>query len=362
MSYDPRDSAISFSSFFVRRNLPFSTREECDAFARLKFSDTARIAPFQGYCSYTLIVGDDKILQFRPAEHGFDVDIVSKACEVFGDLAPNIEFLGILEDSQLHVYSMRKLSGFSLLDLRTSSHSSTAVRRQIIRDFADIQVMSWRYHMPGTQILEKGTVGSSLQWRIDMMISKLPERFKTVAEGVRNKLQDIVDLPWVMSHGDLIPANILVAQNPPNGRITGLLDWAEAEWLPLGVGMYGLEELLGEDVEGHFQYYPEAQRLRSLFWSELLLGIPELSKGRDFLQLVKEAQTLGIMLWHGIAFDDGKLDRVVEVGVDDGEIQRLDAFLFRGGSILEQTFWDRLRPVCRSFRNLLVHMMRSTGN
>lgn len=37
---------------------------------------------------------------------------------------------------------------------------------------------------------------------------------------------------------------------------------------------------------------------------------------------------------HGIAFDDGALNRVVEPGKDDEELQKLDLFLFgaEGGS------------------------------
>ena len=40
---------------------------------------------------------------------------------------------------------------------------------------------------------------------------------------------------------------------------------------------------------------------------------------------VELVRVLDILLWHGLAYDDGKLNRVVCEGRDDEEIQRLDA-------------------------------------
>ena len=45
------------------------------------------------------------------------------------------------------------------------------------------------------------------------------------------------------------------------------------------------------------------------------------------LESVKLARDLGVLLWHGIAFDDGAINRVVQEGRDIEEIHRLDAFL-----------------------------------
>ncbi|KAI4596983.1 hypothetical protein KJ359_004893 [Pestalotiopsis sp. 9143b] len=152
---------------------------------------------------------------------------------------------------------------------------------------------------------------------------------------------DLEQLPWALTHGDLIPSNILV--DSETGSIVGLLDWAEAEWLPFGVGLYGLEELLGEEVDGEFTYFPEARKLRHLFWSQLLSHVPELRANPQLLSTVKEAQILGVLLWHGIAFDDGRLDRVVEKGTDDAEISRLDATLLgRSGLRSAKTYRERL--------------------
>lgn len=112
MADQPKDSGVSISSFFARRKLPPSTREECDIFARRAFpSEQIRAAPFQGYCSYTLFVGWDRVVQFRPPDHGLDIDILSEASAIFGDLTPETEFLGLMDDNGgLHVYSSKPLS------------------------------------------------------------------------------------------------------------------------------------------------------------------------------------------------------------------------------------------------------------
>ncbi|KAK6075758.1 hypothetical protein SCUP234_07559 [Seiridium cupressi] len=360
MSDPPKDSGVSLSSFFTRRKLPPNTRDECDRFVDMMFpSEESRPAPFQGYCSYTVMVGRDRVVQFRPPDHGLDMKTAWAACHIFEEMAPETEFLGVMEQSGLHIYSMKKMDGVSLSDLRSassilqSSHKTKELRRQVVVDFASLQATSWSHRRLREAVPEKGVVGSSIHWRLGLLESRLPDRFKKFASSVHQRLEDIESFPWVLSHGDLIPANILVC--PETGRILGLLDWAEAEWLPFGTGLYGLEELLGEETDGHFEYYSEARQLRALFWSELLSAIPALSREPQVLETIRQAQILGILFWHGIAFDDGKLDRVVEESIDDQEIQRLDTFLLSDfGLRQKQTLWEKWQSSRDHIRRAVV--------
>ena len=327
----PRDPDVGFSAFFDRCKLPPGVKDECDALAASRFpGQDCCPCPFQGYCSYTVRVGDDLIVQFRPTAHKLDIALVSTACAVFGTFAPETRYLGQVGRTGLHAYAMRRLPGVSLLDARAEERgrrsSMLRTRREnVVRDFAHLQVLSWRHATTNLDVPIKRTVGSSLRWRVESMASKLPRRFRSAVNSVLADLAEIEGLPWAFSHGDLLPSNVMVY--PETGRIAGLIDWAEAEYLPFGVGMYGLEELLGEDRGGRFALYPEADHLRQLYWGELLAAIPELARDPRRAALVRKAQVLGILLWHGIAFDDGRLDRVVEEGRDDAEVERLDAFL-----------------------------------
>jgi hypothetical protein len=345
----PKDSGVSFTRFFDRCDLPVTVKDDCDAFVRARYSGYIRPAPFQGYCSYTLFVGDEAVVQLRPSAYRLDMDTVKAACYVFGNLAPETEYLGQLEGTDLHAFSMRRLPGVSLLDYRASL-GAAAAREQIVKDFAYFQALAWRRaRRPEDLIQQRRTVGSSLALRLESMCSSLPMPFRPIAKSILAEISDIEALPWVFTHGDLLPANIMVT--PDSGKLTGLLDWAEGEWLPFGIGMYGLEELLGEDNKsGDFVYYPEAGRLRKSFWDELMLLIPELTTNHEFATLVKDGQALGILLWHGIAFDDGKLNRVVEEGRDDREIQRLAMFLLGSPSMQ----WRKWRDNLFSFKPLLA--------
>ncbi|KAI1115002.1 hypothetical protein F5Y14DRAFT_440776 [Nemania sp. NC0429] len=314
-------------TFFDRCGLPATAKGDCDAFVRSRYAGLIQPASLQGYCSYTLFVGEQTAVQFRPSAYRLDIDLTRTACCIFKHLAPETKYLGQLKGTDLHAFSMRKLPGVSLADYRLMPSKKRWAREQIVRDFAQLQAMAWRNARRVDELLdEKRTVGSSLRSRLESMSASLPLRFRPIASSILSDISKIEALPWVFTHGDFLAANIMVS--PYSGKLTGLLDWAEAEWLPFGVGIYGLEELLGEDDQGgQFVYYPEAKRLRKIFWKQLLLLAPELSRDPKIIPLVMKAQRLGILLWHGIAFDDGSLNRVVEEGKDDREIRRLTLFL-----------------------------------
>jgi Ser/Thr protein kinase RdoA (MazF antagonist) len=100
------------------------------------------------------------------------------------------------------------------------------------------------------------------------LAESLPSRFVPVVDRVRQGLPALFSersgLPLVLSHGDLCEMNLLV--DAATGRLTGVIDWAEARILPFGFSLYGVENLLGYmDAEGWY-YYDTAQELRELFW------------------------------------------------------------------------------------------------
>ncbi|KAL6706049.1 hypothetical protein ACN47E_006151 [Coniothyrium glycines] len=133
------------------------------------------------------------------------------------------------------------------------------------------------------------------------------------------------EYPVVLNHGDMIPSNILVDEE--TWTITGLVDWAEAEYLPFGTCLYGLESLLGyldQTSTPEFVYYDDTERWREVFWSHLLNTLPALRKRRRDIEVMRD---LGVLLWYGIAWDDGALDRVVSEEDDAEVLACLRAFL-----------------------------------
>ncbi|KAL1871360.1 hypothetical protein Daus18300_004726 [Diaporthe australafricana] len=323
----------------------------------------------QGYCSYTLCVGRDAIIQFRPTVHKLDTRVTAAAKDIYGSLAPQTILLDVLnvpkplpcdkagrsshqqpvdeaiviDDSfykshtSLHVYSMARIPGLSVTELRASgaqsSLSKAALRRQrenILGRFAKFIVIGWKSSRRASDPTVSrlcGRVGPSIRWRLQEMHVHLPQRFQPAVKNILERLDGIESLPWVLTHGDVLPANMMV-QEPQDATeevvLTGFLDWAEAEYLPFGVGLYGLEALLGESGrDSRFSYYPEAEELRKYFWLRLEAEIPGLllkSESDNFRGTVEAAHSLGVLLWHGIAFDNGRLDRVVdEEKIEDAE-------------------------------------------
>ncbi|KAI2642750.1 hypothetical protein GGS21DRAFT_190776 [Xylaria nigripes] len=319
------EDSSTFTPFFDRYISSASTKDDCVAFIKSRYSEPIRLAPFQGYCSFTVFVGEDTVVQLRPSAYGLDMAMTRTACNIFGNLAPETEYLGQVKGTDLHAFSMRKVPGVSLADYRAMSRKRSA-REQIVLDFAHLQARAWRHAKCADDLYKsKRTVGSSLRVRLEMMSSSLPVRLRRIASNILGEISDIETLPWVCTHGDFLATNIMVDYQ--SGKLTGLLDWAEAEWLPFGIGIYGLEELLGENNDpGRFGYYPEAGHLRDIFWKALMLSIPKLAQDPQEVVRVEKAQHLGVLLWHGIAFDDGKLNRVVEEGRDDHEIHKLNLF------------------------------------
>ncbi|KAG4436185.1 hypothetical protein IFR05_008345 [Cadophora sp. M221] len=316
----------SIDGFFLRSGLTAQDRLDCFAFVENLYPNKS-ISPAscQGYCSMTMFVGEDTVIQFRPSNYRLDLRVTTAARDVYGIFAPETEYIGTLPSSGLLVYKMERIRGISFKNLRTSStfhRMSIHGRARLCTDFAAFLSKSWCRrtveHMP------LGRVGRSIRARLQSLCADLPVRFQGKARHVLANLRHIEALPWVLTHGDVVAANIIV--DPSSGALTGLVDWTEAELLPFGVCLYGLEELLGEITPAGFRYFSDTERLRYLFWAELKRNIPALARSH-VLEAVKLARDLGVLLWHGIAFDDGAIDRVVQDDRDNEEIQRLDSYL-----------------------------------
>lgn len=369
------------SDFFERCGLPQNTRSRCWDLSRRIFpnEDIKETEP-QGYCSYTLCVGRDTIVQFRPAVHRLDIRVTDAAKTIYESLSPRTRLIDIIDvptlcapddvgghsrrqpldeaividdgchkpHTSLYVYSLSRIPGLSVAELRASwaqsSSPAAELRRQrkdVVSEFARFIAVGWKSARPAsdpTVSSLRGRIGGSIRWRLQELRAHLPARFQTAVRDILERLGDIEALPWVLTHGDVVPANMMVRKSRgASGEIalSGFLDWAEAEYLPFGVGIYGLEALLGEAAhDGHFSYYHEAQELREYFWLRLEAEIPDLRPQigpEGFRKNVEAAHALGILLWHGIAFDNGRLDRVVDEGKleDAAEVRILDLFFAR---------------------------------
>jgi serine/threonine protein kinase len=323
--------STSIDDFFKRCGLDPRVRIDCDDFLEKHFPDKQVIpAQTQGYCSYTVLV-DDRIIQFRPAKYALNLNVTAAAKAVYGSYAPSTASLGVLRPHGLLIYTMETIQGTSYKDFLTSKTAqNSSIRQTLCEDFAHFLARSW--HRRGSLPLPIGAIGSSIPSRLRRLSQELPLRFRFTAKDTLSQLHLInTALPKVLAHGDIVPSNILLS--PTTGHLHGLVDWAEAELLPFGICLYGLEEILGyintkEDTKVLI-YHADAAQCRAAFWAKLVEEIPELAD-ETMEKAVLVARMLGILLWYGFAFDDGAIDRVVREGRDWREVCYLDALLGPG--------------------------------
>lgn len=345
--------------FFSRNGLSVKDAETCMAFAAQGYPDNSlRLVPQQGGCSFTVIadgpgraeathhstacLDDRTIVQFRLLKHAIPVAMAATASRIYCPLAPKTEELGRISVGEglcLQVTAMSCIPGerFSEVQPRAFNLDRSVLERckGLMRSLSTFFARSWCNGQLYTPALSActGKVGQSLLYRLESLERHLPskalrQRAQKTRDAVEKGGMDL--LPVVLTHGDLLPTNILVDEC--TWLVKGYVDWAEAEYLSCGICLYGLEHLLGylEDSESarrpRFVYYDQAAQLRSVFWTSFEQQVPEIARqhARDALMLARD---VGILLWKGVAWDDGSIDRVVNPMDDAEEVACLEAFL-----------------------------------
>ncbi|TVY67511.1 hypothetical protein LSUE1_G005813, partial [Lachnellula suecica] len=285
-------------AFFTRNGLSSADQTACYTLvSRLYPNEPIVPASSQGYCSLTLFVGPSTVIQFRPPTYRLDLTTTSRVSAIHTSYAPKTSHIAILQNSGLEVYSMSRVPGISLQDIRAQSPAlarEPLYLENLCTTFAAFLARSWHHPPLSATSIPLGKVGRSLESRLQLLATSLPTRFKPLARSLLGNIEDITSLPWVLTHGDLMPGNMMLS--PSSGHLSGFVDWAEAEFLPFGVCLYGLEEILGEMTSEGFRYHEQAERLRAEFWAELERRV---GGGSGVLCRVRIARDLGVLLWWG---------------------------------------------------------------
>jgi len=135
-------------------------------------------------------------------------------------------------------------------------------------------------------------------------------------------------LPFVLSHVDFSSCNIMV--HPVSGRLTGVIDWAEAVICPFGQNLYTLEDFSGTlHREVGWRQYKDHDTLQQRFWETFQKEVGGLSA--EVMEAIRSARILGCLLTHGFTRRLANEPFVVPTREDD-EIGRynlhfLDAYL-----------------------------------
>ncbi|RMY90114.1 hypothetical protein D0864_06315 [Hortaea werneckii] len=287
---------------------------------------------------------------FRLWKHAVSMGTIGEARRIFGPLVPWTRDLGMIrvggEEGRmgLQVLEMEFVPDVvRLSDVlpRGRVLDPQALKRckDVIRDLTWYFARAWYGgHMATSSAIQEchGKVGKSMVSRLrklemDLPLPAMRQKARRTREAVEQGILDAV--PVGLNYGDFLPSNLLV--DPSSWRIKSYIDWAEAEVLPSGICLYGLEHILGyiegqnnEEKSGksQFVYYEQAEELRRIFWEEFGHLVPAV-KGTDVRKALDLSRDVGILLWKGFAWDDGAIDRVVNLKDDLGEVTCLEAWL-----------------------------------
>jgi hypothetical protein len=338
---------------------PISKSSNLDIYQRLTESlfprSQVQFLAAQGGCSATFLLlsleertgfyNPERIVQFREAKFSLSPDISAAAVQVYKNHAPitrQIDAFHVLPElsgsSPVLCYEMDIIPGIpysssipNRLDLTTSE-----LKRQtaLVESFADFVAQAWP--APGSAKRAcNGKVGSQILRKLQQLADQLPtEALRATAKQALSGINLLDRLPVVLNHGDVVPGNIMVEVE--TYRFNGMVDWAEAEYLPFGTCLYGIEYLFGcipvterrdSLVAGrNFQFYSCAEDLRRMFWQRMRLNISALNGDEELQEAVLLSKLVGTLLWYGFAWDDGAIDRVVHAATDGEELLHLESF------------------------------------
>lgn len=172
---------------------------------------------------------------------------------------------------------------------------------------------------------------------LHLLARTLPERFSRDILGLTECLDSIFkNLPMVLTHGDLCEMNFLVDEN--TGHLTGVIDWAEAEILPFGFNLWGVENLLGYMDGNGWNYFEGYEELRAVFWTVFYGAVgaeEEEGEGDGVLasevlrkqkqEIINVARRMGILFRYGFFWDEDLREKV-PVQEGDSGMRYLDAF------------------------------------
>ncbi|KAJ5697226.1 Protein kinase-like protein [Penicillium malachiteum] len=276
------------------------TREICDeVVASIANGGTIKPTPLQCAQSYTVQVIDETnnyIVQFRGPQNTLDFELLNAAQETYGGLVPTCEHLTQfdLKVHPLRVYKMNCIHGDALLQVNNFLHQpeNFDLLNQTVQDFA------------------------SYSSNLDRMMNVLPSRIHPLLDTLQNQLPSLFadDYPIVLNHGDLLENNILVDKN--TGKLTGIVDWRDAEVGPLGMQLWGLEDILGIRKITCMAFHPRDIELRQVFWNTLFYEMGDVSE--ETKMAIQIARMVGIFLANEFDVDGtSEEDQVMQLAVLD---------------------------------------------
>ncbi|GAM86560.1 hypothetical protein ANO11243_045740 [Dothideomycetidae sp. 11243] len=293
-------SEEQITKFFLHSS---ATRQACDARAReLGAGHTVVPVNVQGTCSYTVFTGAgvNSVVQYRLAPLSWS-DHTSLAKQIYGSLVPTISFQGQIGN-----------------DDGDSANQSL------------FHALSWNQCV-APDLARRSRLAETYNRDLRRLLDGLPIRFQPIILKCIASLDDILSLPTVLSHQDLGVFNLLV--NEHTGCLLGVIDWAEADFLPFGLNLYMLMWITAHlTLEHGWVRHTDYGHLEETFWHTFR----QEAKGVtiETLHTIKMARILGVLLYQGFG---GRSGPDANPGIVCNDTQRRNTLAMLDACLIEPT-------------------------
>ena len=131
---------------------------------------------------------------------------------------------------------------------------------------------------------------------LQLLLHCLPHRFHHIIHKCLGSMEAVLSLPMVLLHRDFGTCNIMV--DGRSCRLTGIIDWAEAEICPFGQNLHSLQALTGTlHLKNGWRRYEDYEALQDTFWSTFQDEVGNLSA--ETMKIIKTARIIGLLRSRG---------------------------------------------------------------
>ncbi|KDR67853.1 hypothetical protein GALMADRAFT_146858 [Galerina marginata CBS 339.88] len=283
--------------------------------------------------SHTFIAnyGDDTEAIIKLRDRPIDIAIVHLARTLLGDIVPNLVSLKATKTS--YAYGQPKIPG-DRWDPMTylTVEDDTAVSVQ----FANI-LARCRLHLGSGTVVDDYVIPcmnsiinavSAENEPFNYMLKDLVNAYLKRLTALRDRANHLKLLDLMLCHTDPNPFNVIIDESFSPPKITGLIDWEEAKFLPFGMNSSEIRMIAVLNIDGYDQVSEAAKSVAVAFWNTLVAGVTD-----DHKNIVLDSMEIGYVIRYLDGFDSlavSRAKREVEVF-----IERMNWF--------EETF----RPLCQ---------------
>jgi Phosphotransferase enzyme family len=123
--------------------------------------------------------------------------------------------------------------------------------------------------------------------------------FKGLIRTLLDRVNHLSKLPICWTHWDINMMNIMVDDD---ATVTGILDWEEAYWLPLGMNTGRISELAAYNQRGVMVKRSYSDDMEAAFWRSFFEAAP--TEARGLVQEIQLAKDIGLIM---LTFHDGSV-------------------------------------------------------